>query len=110
MCARCCPPEVNLEMHLVSTRIGWVGVGERGSPLAFRGQEPRMLNMQETVQPKELSKMPLAPPLRSPIWLLSSRWCDANHVTPLSINFPHPIEWRYKHSSGLPHRNVGFNK
>ena len=43
-------------------------MAERESPLAFSGQGPRMLKKQETVQYKDLS---FAPPLRSPVWLLS---------------------------------------
>ena len=81
----------------------WVGgwMDEKGSPLGFSGHDPRMLNMQERVQHKELSKMPLAPPLRSPVWLLSNWRYYANHITSLSINFSHPVKWRCKRSSGF---------
>lgn len=64
-------------------------MGERETPLAYSEQNPRMTNMQGTIQHEELSKMPFALPLRSLRWLLSSWQCYSGHVTSLSISFPH---------------------
>lgn len=37
-----------------------------------------------------LSKMPSAPPLRSPVWFLSSWQCYESQVTSLNNSLPHP--------------------